>query len=382
MPWNTKDVTEMREEFVLKALTEKCTMAQLCREYQISRKTGYKWLERYKKEGSSGLTSQSKCPHTHPQRTSDEDVALILETRKKYKLGGRKLRTILINEGLKDLPSEATFNRVLSRNNFVDPIESQKRQKWIRFERSAPNELWQMDFKGHFRMTTDRCHPLTVLDDHSRFNIVLKAFSGETTAFVKAALEEAFYEFGLPDQMLMDNGPPWKGSPPWILSQLTVWLMRLGIRISHSRVRHPQTQGKEERFHRTLKEELLRYHQFNNLKETQACFNEWRHLYNYVRPHQGIGMLRPFERYQISNRRYNGRLPDVEYQATDIIRKVQKCGTINLLNSKYFIGEYLVGEELAIRESEKNGHYNVYFMNTLLRAYDLGELEKKKGKLK
>ncbi len=239
-----KNKMNLRNEFIQKALNKKSSISQLCIEYGISRKSAYKWLNRFKDEGIGGLEDRSKRP-TRVEITSCTSVELILEARNKFPAwGGRKLRYYLLNQGHEEVPSEATFNRTLKRHALITKEASSKRQAYIRFEREKPNELWQMDFKGHFQLEEGRCHPLTVLDDHSRFAICLKAYESEKEASVKTALTEAFREHGLPEVMTMDNGSPWKGSYPWRFSRLTIWLMRLGIKVSHSR---PDTLKPKER---------------------------------------------------------------------------------------------------------------------------------------
>jgi transposase InsO family protein len=365
MPWQTKDTLSMRDEFVNKAISGNFNISDLCSEYKISRKTGYKWIERYRTQGVDGLLDQSQRPHSSNNRILPEITNIILNVRSQFPAwGAKKLRQYLINKGHNSLPCEMTFNRILKRNGRIELLESEKRQHFIRFEKERPNELWQMDFKGHFKMDSKRCHPLTVLDDHSRFSIALKACNGETFLEVKAGLERAFCEYGLPEQMAMDNGSPWKGSPPWSLSQLTVWLMRLGIKVCHSSVRHPQTLGKDERFHRSLKEEVLKYHQFRNLVETQKIFNDWRQVYNFERPHEGIGLLCPYQRYKPSVRPYPNKLPEIAYRPEDIIRKVQACGCVNYRDIRYFVGEHLKGEYVALRATSEESIYGIYFVNT------------------
>jgi transposase InsO family protein len=374
MPWEAKDVLTMKEEVIQKALSNQVSISDLAVEYRISRQTIYKWIKRFKEQGIDGLMELSRRPHSSPNRTTSGNTELILNIHDEYSAwGGRKLRQRLINKGHKidDIPSESTFNRVLKKHGRIDPDESKKRQQFIRFEKEKPNELWQMDFKGHFKMGTKRCHPLTVLDDHSRFSIVLKACLGETYDVVYQGLESAFEEYGLPDGMTMDNGSPWKGSPPWTLSRLTVWLMRLGIKVSHSSVRHPQTQGKDERFHRSLKDEVIKFHQFKNLKQTQELFDDWKKIYNYERPHEGIGLLCPYQRYKPSSRSYTKQLPKVEYDAGDVVRKVQANGTINYSNVVYFVGEHLRGEYIALRPTSKDGVVSIYFVKTKIGTLDL-----------
>ncbi len=215
MPWQHKGIIFMREELVLKILANEASISELCREYKISRTTAYKWIDRYSKDGKIGLVDRSTRPTRIPNRTDHTKIDLILETRDKYPAwGARKLRQVLINAGHKDLPSESSFNRILQRNDRILPEVSERGQKYIRFQKEFPNQLWQMDFKGHFAIKNGSCHPLTILDDHSRYSICLKACAGEREPLVREGLEEAFYKYGLPDAMTMDNGVPWMGC--WI----------------------------------------------------------------------------------------------------------------------------------------------------------------------
>lgn len=366
MVWKEQGIIMLKTQLIQQILNNSANITELCKQFDISRVTAYKWIKRYKEEGIDGLYDRSRRPSTSPQKTKHEQVDLILEIRDKYPAwGGRKLRQVLINEGHERVPSEATFNRILKIHEKIDPEESKKRTKWIRFEHENPNDLWQMDFKGHFQMTNGRCHPLTILDDHSRYSLCLKGFPNEKTFHIQKQLEEVFSEYGLPLRMSMDNGPQWKTG-----SKLSVWLMRQGIKISHSRPYHPQTQGKEERFHRTLKEELLKYKQFNDLESAQKEFDEWRELYNCVRPHEGIGMVSPVKRFIKSERKYSGILPEIEYEADDIIRKVRSCGEVSYKGNDYFIGEFLKGEYVALRQMKENS-FEVYFAKTRMLRINL-----------
>lgn len=371
MTWDAKEVAVLREEFVLKAINKVATFSELCHQYQISRKTGYKWLNRYESEGILGLNDRSKEP-TKVLLTDEESVNLILQARRQFpSWGARKLRQYLINQG-HGVPSESTFNRTLKRHNQISKEESSKRQHYIRFERGSSNELWQMDFKGHFQVGKARCHPLTVLDDHSRYSICLKACERETEQAVKEALTEAFQKHGLPEAMTMDNGSPWKGSYPWRFSSLVIWLMKLGIQVSHSRPYHPQTQGKDERFHRTLKEEVLKYYQFNSLEEAQVVFEDWRHIYNNVRPHEGIGLKCPKDRYVPSSRVFPEKLPDVIYSEEYEVRKVQRNGAIEFKGTPYFVGEHFFGEYVGIKPSHKtDGLYNIFYCKSRVKTINL-----------
>lgn len=371
MPWEERKTMSLREEFVLRAVKQEKSIAALCREYDISRPTAYKWIARYESDSYIGFEDLSRRPLTSPSRIEADIETLILEHRDKFPAwGGRKLRHYLLRKGYLNLPCEATFNRILARHHKISKEASEKRKHFIRFERATPNELWQMDFKGYFKIASGQCHPLTVLDDYSRFSLCLKGCLSENTQDVRHALIEAFREYGLPEAMTMDNGSPWKGSPPWHLSTLTVWLIRLGIKIGHSSPRHPQTQGKDERFHRSLKDEVLKFHQFSSLQEAQEQFDIWRQVYNHERPHEGIGLACPGDRYQRSSRIYPEVLPPLEYKETDEVRKVESSGLVNFKGARYYLGEHLRGELVGIREVE-DGVYDIYFSRTRLRRCDL-----------
>lgn len=377
MPWEKREPVSERKRFIALYKENKFNISELCRQFGISRPTAYKWIAREAEDPLNGCEDRSRRPHCSPNRTRPEVEDVILAARDKNPAwGGRKLREVLINDGTQDVPSEPTINRVLKRHRRVSPEASKSSQKYTRFEREEPNELWQMDFKGHFAMQSGRCHPLTVLDDCSRFSICLKACDGETEVNVRAALTDAFRTYGLPVAMTMDNGSPWKGGPNYRLSRLTVWLARLGIKVSHSRPYHPQTQGKDERFHRTLKEEVLKYSQFKGLPDAQDGFDRWREVYNFVRPHEALGLKRPGDRYTHSSRPFPERLPDIEYEESDILRKVQRNGTISWEGREIFVGEHLYREHVALRPSYRNAELDVFYCRTRVMTFR-GELKSK-----
>jgi transposase InsO family protein len=322
MPW--KEVTHMsqRTDFVGRAKIEGVNLSALCREYRISRKTAYKWLKREREAGPAGLVDQSRRPEHSPRQSEASLETQVLAVRQDHPdWGGRKIRQVLHNQGVARVPAASTITAILYRHQQIDPEEAQKHTPYQRFEHEQPNELWQMDFKGYFALSEGGyCHPLTVLDDHSRFLVGLKACPNETSATVKTQLSVIFERFGLPERMLMDNGSPWgfdQGSPH---TTLTAWLIQLGIRISHGRPFHPQTQGKDERLHRTLKAELIQHHTWSNLSESQALLDEWWQVYNYVRPHEALELQTPSSRYQPSPRPFPAFLPPVTYEANDVIR--------------------------------------------------------------
>lgn len=347
MPWKPMNTVELRKEFVLQAMVCDLSFIELCSRYGISRKTGYKWLGRYRDGGLSRLEDLSRKPRVQPVRLNSEMEEKIVALRLKHSVwGARKLRKLLEIDGAAPLPARSTIHAVLKRNGLVDPETSLKSKPFIRFERDTPNSLWQMDFKGWFHTLDRPCHPLTILDDHSRFNITLAALPGEKTKLVQAKLEEAFVRYGLPDAILTDNGSPWGSDWNHRFTLLGTWLMRLGVEHIHSRPYHPQTQGKEERFHRTLKLEVISRRQWRGLEQCQEEFDIWRAHYNTQRPHEGISDHFPAELYRHSQRRYTGTPPSPEYPTGAIVRKVDATGKISFegrphLISKAFRGEYV-----------------------------------------
>ena len=367
MPW--KEVTTMflRLEFVRLAVHEDANMSELCQRFGISRKTGYKWLNRCQQQGKEALMDQSRRPHTSPSRTPAGIEKLVLQARDKHPVwGGRKIRSLLLRDGYVDIPTgipcPSTITAILHRNGRMDAAESVKHQAFQRFEKEHPNELWQMDFKGHFAMTKGgRCHPLTVLDDCSRFLLGLRACANETHETVVEHLTSIFRLYGMPDRMLMDNGAPWgsDGNNPY--TRLTVWLIRLGINISHGRPYHPQTQGKDERLHRTLNAELISRRRFPDLWHCQPAFDDWRDTYNQVRPHQALDMCVPGERYQTSSRCFPETLPPILYDTGDIVRKVDVCGRISFRSRKFRVGKAFHQQPVALRPTDTDGVFQVFF---------------------
>lgn len=342
---------DLREEFVILALKPGTNRRELMRRYGISAPTGYKWINRYKSEGQVGLLDRSRRPHIQPGKTRKETEDKIIKLRKKHDYwGARKLHKILEKQGLENLPSTTTVHRILERNALIEKSE-RNADGIIRFEREHPNELWQMDFKGWFVLENQkRCHALTICDDCSRFNILLEACENEQAKTVQEHLEKSFKRYGLPNAILCDNGSPWGGREG--TSRLENWLMKLGIKVLHGRPYHPQTQGKEERFHGTLKHELLnRTVMYRDFQACQDSFDRWRKQYNEVRPHESIQMRTPAEVYRISTRKMPSQLPQPQcyYMDDDVLRKVKSKGEIMFKNQSYSIGGGFIGEQVAMR---------------------------------
>jgi transposase InsO family protein len=378
MPWRISSAMSQRLEFVLLASQPRANMRQLCRRFGISAPTGYKWLQRFQAEGPQGLKEHSRRPHHSPTRTPERMETTITALRQQHPAwGGRKLAQRLHDLGHTGVPRPSTITAILDRYQLLDPKQSTKHQAFTRFERSAPNELWQMDFKGDFAMAHGRCYPLTILDDHSRFAVALHACAKNSKNITQNVLIQTFRRYGLPDWIICDNGSPWGSSCRGHYTQLGVWLMRLGIGVSHSRPHHPQTNGKDERFHRTLKAEVLRYHHAETLVQLQLHFDAWRNVYNTQRPHESLQMKVPASRYQPSNRNYPERLPAIEYGPEDIVRKVRHAGHIKYKGRDLHIGSAFYGLYIALRRTTTDGLFNVFFCQYKIGQLDLGSALKK-----
>lgn len=374
MSWGEKSIVLLRREFVMLAAQEGSNIRALCRRYGIQPRIGYKWLARYEAQGEAGLADRPRRPHVSPDRTAAAVEAKVLALRRKHLCwGGRKLRRRLLELGEKDVPSASTITAILHRHGLIDPQESAQRKTVVRFEREAPNELWQMDYKGHFAIAAGRCHPLTVLDDHSRFALAIAACADECSVTVQTVLTGVFRRYGLPDRMLMDNGSPWGNGAgqPW--TAFEAWLLRLGVGVSHGRPYHPQTQGKDERFHRTLKDEVIGRHTWQDLMDCERRFEAWRHVYNAERPHEALGLATPASRYRPSCRAFPDSLEPIDYGPGAIVRKVQGKGEIWFTNHIWPIGKAFAGQPVALRPTVEDGKYDVIFCHHKIAELDLRE---------
>ncbi len=381
MPWKALSTMSLRLAFVQQALAEGANIRALCRSFDVSPKTAYKWLKRYQQAGAEALADQSRRPQTRsPWQTSAELEERICELRRKHPdWGARKLRRRLEVLGVSGLPAPSTITALLHRRELINPQESAKHAPCQRFEAACPNDLWQMDFKGDFPLLCGaRCSPWTALDDHSRFSLALKVCTDIGREIVQAHLVEAFRQYGLPRAILSDNGAPWgtcgqDGTTGY--TKLGVWLLRLGVRLLHSRVRHPQTLGKDERFHQTLKRELLAHHRagFAGPEDCQAAFDRWQHVYNFERPHEALGLAVPAERYSRSERLYPERLPAVLYDTSDMVRRVHDQGEIFFRGKRFRIGRAFCGLDIALRETAIDGCYDIIFATEVIAQINLNE---------
>ncbi len=373
MPWREVSIMDQRIEFVALARAAGVSRRELCRRFGISAKTGYKWLRRAG-QGEDWSADRSRRPHGSPRRSDAELEAAVLRVRDRHPAwGGRKIRRCLEVDGLTP-PAASTVHAILVRHGRVSP--PMREEAGRRFEHPAPNLLWQMDFKGRFAMRDQGwCHPLTMIDDHSRYALCLEACGNEQGPTARGHIERTFRCYGLPDAILVDNGGPW-GDPTQGWTRLGVWLLKLGVDVLHSRPYHPQTRGKNERFHRTLKAEVLAMGMFRGLAAVQAAFDRWRPIYNHQRPHQALGFEVQASRYRPSPRSMPSRLPEPEYQAGDVLRTVGTTkGYISFHGQLRRVPDAFQGERVAVRPLASDGHYGVFFGARQIAGFDLRDPE-------
>lgn len=372
MPWCEVSVMDQRREFVRLALQEGVNRRELCRRFGISPQVGYKWLGRFA-AGDAELADRSRRPHASPGRSEVATEALVLAVRDAHPVwGARKIARCLAREE-HDVPAISTVHAILRRHGRVVPPAGTPGEPYRRFEKEAPNLLWQMDFKGHMPLGDGTsCHPLTMVDDHSRFALCLAACGDEQGSTVRTHLETAFRRYGLPEAMFVDNGGPWgfTTAEPW--TRLGVWLLKLGVGVIHSRPYHPQSRGKNERFHRTLKAEVFAFERFRDLAAAQRALDRWRAIYNLDRPHEALGQEVPASRYRPSERGMPDRLPEVDYDEHEIVRTVSTTKAyVSFKGRLWKVPQAFRGERLAIRPLTTDGRYGVFFAAHQIATIDL-----------
>ena len=374
MSWKESDCVSERLEFVSLASVDGANMSALCERFGIARKTGYKWLNRWKSEGKAGLEDRSRRPSNSPLQTSSSIEDEVVRLRKSHpRWGGRKLRKRLEGLGHKDVPSASSITRILHRHDLICSLESQKRVAWKSFERDLPNDLWQIDFKGDFEMSCgSRCFPLTILDDHSRYSLGIIACANQRRATVKDHFRSVFQNYGIPRAIYVDNGNPWGNSNGRTRhSQLSAWLMRQDIKVIHGQPHHPQGRGKIERFHRTLKLEVLQDRRLSDLVDAQSAFDPWRSIYNHERPHESLDLAVPASRYQISDRSFVEVTKAFEYNDDFKVRKLDKeTRTFHFKNKRYRFSEAFVGQRIGLRETEKDGVWDICYCRFRIAQLD------------
>jgi transposase InsO family protein len=365
-----------RLEFVMLASAQGANVRGLCRRFGISPVTGYKWLERWRAAGQAGLEELSRRPHNSPRRSGSALEAAVLEIRAEHPAwGGRKIARRLKDLGHQEVPAASTVTAILRRNGVELGAFGGGHGAFTRFEHPRPNALWQMDFKGHVALAAGRLHPLTVLDDHSRFAVVLGACPDQRTQTVKGRLIEAFRRYGLPDTIITDNGSPWGDGPGSPFTPLGVFLIEQDIRISHAKPYHPQTMGKDERFHRSLKAEVLSGPPFTDLAAAERALDRWRAVYNTQRPHEALDLAVPASRYQPSPRAYIETVALFEYPQGDLVRRVQRGGNVTLFKRTVRVPKAFGGKAIAFRPTQHDGVFDIFFRTQRLATVDFRTLD-------
>jgi transposase InsO family protein len=366
MAWGSVNVDDQRMRFVMWASRPGTTMREACEEFKISRPTGYEWLRRYQGGGIAGVVEKSRRPLHSPTQTAAQIEERVVELRQQRPdWGARKLQVLLARE--KILLPVITVHRILLRHGLVRE-QDRFRTAVERFQRGAANQLWQMDFKSPVGWDAP-VGPLSVLDDHSRYAIALEGTWSTQAEPVKQRLIEAFQSCGVPEEMLMDHGTPWwnmKAVAGW--TWLTVWLMRQGIRLHFSGYRHPQTQGKVERFHGALGAAMQR-RGMPASQQRQLWLDEFRWEYNHVRPHEALQMRTPAAVWSKSTRPYQAHPPPWEYEVGADVRKLSTQGQLQRTGRRWDISRALAGEWVQLIRIEER--ILVYYCRSLVRELDL-----------
>jgi transposase InsO family protein len=368
MPWKRVAVHEQRMQFVVRAVSGTEPMAALCREFGVSRPTGYLWRRRYEQAGSlTELAERNRRPHHSPTRTTVAIEQRVVALREQTGWGAKKLHVVLCTEQGLAIPVR-TVHRILERHGLVQ--EDVHGPAPTRFERSAPNQLWQMDTKGQYPLSDGECHPLSILDDHSRYAVGLYALGALNTEQAYLCLVETFHRYGVPQAMLMDRGTLWwSAHNGWGLTRLSVQLLEQGIRLVYGRVCHPQTQGKVERFHRTLGAALRHRGVPTRLEQWPGVLAEFRHSYNHRRPHEALGMQRPAERYRPSERAYQPRPTAWDYPAGSEVSRLTSQGMLPRDGRRWFVCEALAGKRVRVEPFD--GKLLVSYRHMYIREIDL-----------
>jgi putative transposase len=368
---------DLRRDFVLAASTPGANVAQLCRDFGISRNNGYKWIRRYRIEGADGLRDKSRRPR-RTTATSGETVLRLIELRRQYpKWGAKKLRVLLLRRGVDgDAPSSKTIARILDRVGEPRVRRTVRRRlRLVARERenlkpSGPNDVWTVDFKGWWR-TVDgkRYEPLTVRDLFSKYILCLQMLGSMAAKDVLPAFERLFQAVGLPKLIRVDNGAPFAcTAAPAGLSRLSAWWTSLGIRVSFSRPAHPQDNGSHERMHADMAAEL-ETSPAASLPMQQRAADRWRQEFNHVRPHEALNMKTPASLYRRSPRRFRGISAPV-YPPSSAVRRVTRYGCVYFADRTVFVSESIAGYDVAVRRT-RSGRLSVRFYDLDLGTFDL-----------
>lgn len=378
MPWRETCVMDQRLRFIVEYLEEIYDMTTLCNSYGISRKTGYKWVRRYEDLGIEGLKEQSRRPHSHPERTDDETREWIIQTKLAHQsFGPKKVMDYLRREAPgHGWPADSTAGEILKRAGLV-----RKKKRRVRMNPDSqpfndcqrPNAVWSVDFKGHFALGNgQRCYPLTLTDNYSRYLLQCRGLSQTKAKDVRPWLEWSFREYGLPEAIRSDNGPPFASLALGGISALSKWWIQLGIKPERIMPGKPQQNGRHERMHRSLKAGTVRAKY--NITAQQRAFNAFMTEYNEQRSHESLARKRPIDIFETSPRPYPARLPAVDYDTDCDVRRVKHSGEISWRTQLIYISQVLAGEDIGLKQINEDC-WSIYF-----GFYRLGFLDVRKGK--
>src|SRR5271167_2044174 len=378
MPWKTSSVMEQKLRFILEYEQGERTMRELCQRHEISRETGYVWLRRYRATGLAGLAERSRAAQRHPNQTPEEMERMVLELRQAHmRWGPRKLRHVLErDEPGRVWPAVSTIGALLKREGLV--VTRRKRTRTAPYSQplahaDEANRVWCADFKGWFRSGDgERIDPLTISDAYSRYLLRCQSVEKTDTGRVQAIFEAAFREYGMPEAIRTDNGPPFATNAVAGLSRLAVWWIRLGIVPERIAAGHPEQNGRHERMHRTMKQEVAQPPSANRRKQ-QRALDRFRQEYNEVRPHEALGMRTPAEVYEPSVRNFPEQLPEPEYPGYMLVRSVRRKGHFRWKKDDVFLSEVLWGERIGLLQ-ENDRWFTVYFAQHPIALFDTQQL--------
>jgi transposase InsO family protein len=379
MPWKQSSIVDQRKKFVEEYEGGLVTMAELCRMYEISRETGYKWVKRYEMQGWEGLEDLSRAPKRHPNQTAPQVEERILDLRRdRPRWGARKLQAYLAKKyRQRKWPAPSTIGELLKREGLT--MARKVRRKTPPYtqpfaQAQEPNQVWCMDFKGWFRTGDgERIDPFTLSDASSRYLLRCQAVERTNAEQVRGILEASFRQYGLPQWMRSDNGSPFASRAIAGLSPIAVYLMKLGIVPERIQAGHPEQNGRHERMHRTLEEETARPPAANRRLQ-QRAFNRFRKEYNEERPHEALGQKTPDSCYQPSARSYPARIGEPEYGSSMQVRRINLRGGFSWKHENVFLTEALIGEAVGLEPIDER-YFTIYFAQFPLGRFDSQQMQ-------
>jgi transposase InsO family protein len=383
MPWKEIGPMDERGRFIVECLRHELTMSELCRKYEISRKTGYKWWDRFCETGDRRFGDRSHAAHWHPNATSDEVVTIVISARKEHPTWGPRKLVAWLGRKYPRLvvPSPSTVGKILKRHGLIVPRRARPRSvpyasPFIGCD--GPNDVWCADFKGGFALgNRRRCNPLTITDAYSRYLLRCEGMSHMDDEHVRPIFESAFCEFGLPVAIRTDNGPPFSTVAPGGLSRLAIWWIKLGIRPERIPPGEPQQNGRHERMHRTLKEDTTQPPE-RTLPDQQISFDRFRRVFNEERPHEALDQQPPWTAYEKSRRCYPVKLLEPEYPTSFQVRAVRHDGLIKWRGRHVYLAETLRDENVGI-EQIGDDTWRVYFATISLGVLEGRQFKRERG---